>query len=169
MSISHPLFPSIYSFILLISCLSGCGSSETPQALTVLQVTDKKVDVKVHPEEGQWLSLYIGDKKWGSSGPFRNDIANEQTTLATLEVSDQIEMEDGSLGRGMIFTKSTGGASAKKFLAVTEGGPLPYGQVKIRDATTIVQTADTVTLADIETPNSDLVPISIRLEQPTTE
>ena len=160
---------SVCSFVLLILCLGGCGPSDededtagsgsTQQALTVLHIADKKVDIEVLTESATRLSLYVGDKKWGS-GPVRND----KKALATLEVSDQVRLEDGSVGHGIVFTRSIGGVSSKQFLAITEDGQLPYGQVKIRDAAAVVETADIVTMADIEIPDGSSVPISLRLE-----
>ena len=153
---------SVCSFVLVILCLSGCGPNTTggsgaQRSLTVLHVADKKVDVEILTKGTKRLSIYVGDKKWGS-GPVWTD----KKTLATLEVSDQISLEGGSMGHGMIFT--TGSGVVSQFLALTEDGALPYGKVKIRDAMAVLQSGDTVTLADIETPDGSLVPISFRLE-----
>lgn len=158
----------VCSFVLLILCLSACGptsedtttgSGGTQRSLTVLHVAEKKVDVEILTEGTKILSLYVGDKKWGS-GP----VGNNKKVLATLEVSDQIRLEGGLVGHGIVFTKSFGGVSGKQFLALSEDGQLPYGEVKIRDAVAVVQTADIVTLADIKTPDGSLVPISLRFE-----
>ena len=157
---------SVCSFVLLMLCLSGCGRDTTDgsggarQALTVVSVTDEKVDVEVLTDGAKMVSLYIGDKKWGSSGP----AGVGKKALASLEVSDQIRMEDGSVGYGMVVTTGGGGGSSKQFLAMGEDGPAPHGKVKIRAAAAVVQSADVVTVADIETPDGSLVPVSFRIE-----
>ena len=122
-------------------------------------IADRKVVLEILAEDTKTLSLYVGEKRWGSS-----PVGNGKKALATLEVSNQIQMEDGSMGHGMICTKSTGGVSSKQFLAVTENGDLPYGEVTIRDADAIIETLDSVTCADIERPDGSRVPISLRLE-----
>lgn len=156
------------SFLLPIFCFGGCGpsvkdtadgSGATQQALTVVHVADKKVEVEILTEGTKRLSLYVGDKKWGS-GP----VADDKKALATLEASDQMRLEHGSVGHGIILKRSVGGVSSKQFLAITEDGQLPYGKVKIRDAEAIAKTVHVVTLADIERPDGSRVPISLRLE-----
>jgi len=47
---------------------------------------------------------------------------------ATVEASRQIKMEDGSMGRGLIFQAW----GTRHNIAVTPDGPVPYGEVVFR-------------------------------------
>ncbi|MBT3381479.1 MAG: RNA polymerase sigma factor [Lentisphaerae bacterium] len=119
----------------------------------------RKIDVAVPIGDAARVSLYVGDKRW-AGGPAGND----DKALVSLEVSDRIRLEDGSMGYGMVFTRRTAVGAVKQSLVIAEDGPLPYGQVRIRAAETVVKTADIVPLADIETPDGRRVPVSLRLE-----
>jgi hypothetical protein len=131
----------------------------TQQALTVVHVTDQQVEVEVVSDGNKRLSLYIGDNPWGS-GP----LAEGKKSLSKLEASDQIGLDDGSVGHGIIWTRIVDGVSSKQFLAITEEGRLPYGEVRIRNAEAIGKTTHVLTIADIEKPDGRRVPIFLRLE-----
>ena len=157
-------------FLVLILCLGGCGSAVedttagsggTKQGLTLVGFSDKKVDVEVFTQSSKTLSLYVGEKMY-ASGP----VEGGKNELVWLEVSNQIQLEDGALGHGMIFTRDirNGRGSRKHLLAITENGPLPYGKASIRKTEAIVEAADSLTIADIERPDGSKVPISLKLE-----
>jgi hypothetical protein len=154
--------------LLVVACLSGCKRTDrnsaakpnnTQKAMTVTHISDNRVVLEILTEEKTMLSLYVDTTKWGS-GP----VGNGKKTLATLEVSNQIKLEDGSMGHGMIYTRSTEGVSGKQFLAITKNGDLPYGKVTIRNADNINETPESVTCADIVKSDGSQVPISFRLE-----
>ncbi len=138
---------------------TGAGPNSRQQAIVVKQVAGKDVVFEILAEDTKTLSLYVGEKKWSSS-----PVENGEKVLVTLEVSDQIQLEDGSKGHGMIYTRSTSGVSAKTFVAVTENGPLPYGEVTVREVDAIIETSDEVTCADIVRRDGSRIPISLRLE-----
>ncbi|MFK7779516.1 MAG: hypothetical protein QM501_15545 [Gimesia sp.] len=170
----------LYSFLLLLTCLSGCGGNAarpggdgTQQRFKVLTATETKIYVELSDEKKNktknYLSLYIGEKKWGSR-PYDS----VEKLLVTLETSDQMNLEGGETGSGIVFTtiNSSKGEPEKPFsvasgtqnLAIVKNGLIPYGQAKIRDVASVVQTADSLILADIETPDGALIPITFRLE-----
>ena len=138
---------------------TAVGPNRRQQVIAVTHVADKEVVFEILAEDMKTLSLYLGEKKWSSS-----PVGNGKEVLATLEVSNQIQLEDGSMGHGMIYTKSTRGVSNKTFLAVTENGNLPYGEVTIRADDAIIETTDNVTCADIVKQDGSRIPISLRLE-----
>ena len=149
-----------YGFFCLVLAiwLAGCaGHTQGTQARTALDVTrmaDNKIGVAILTESTRTLSLYVGEKRWGS-GP----VEAGEDTLATLEVSDRLQLDDGSFGHGMIFTRSNGRGFARQFLAVTEDGLLPYGKVRLRNADAVVRAADSVIIADIEEPDGTSVSV----------
>ena len=62
--------------------------ANTQEAMTVKHIADNKVVLEILTEEETVLSLYVDANRWGSS-----PVENGKKTLATLEVSNQIELE----------------------------------------------------------------------------
>ena len=150
--------------LLLGFCLIGCRPStqntaaapgNTRPAFAVKDISDVGIDVEIRSESTETLSLYIADRNW-ASGP----IGEGQNTWATLEVSDQIRLEGGALGHGMIFSRR----GVKQFVAITKDGQIPYGKVKIRETGAIVRTPDAIIVADIEATDGSRTPISLKLQ-----
>lgn len=161
-------YHSTCSVLLVVVCVTGCnrsaqdtavGPNSRQQAIAVTHIADKEVVFEILVEDTKTFSFYVGEKKWSSS-----PVGNGKKVLVTLEVSNQIQLQDGSMGHGMIYTKSTGGVSNKTYLAVTENGSLPYGEVTVRDVDAIIETTDNVTCADIVKQDGSRIPISLRLE-----
>lgn len=143
------------------------------QRFKVINATETKIYVEFSDDNKNktqnHLSLYIGEKKWGSR-PYES----VEKLLVTLETSDQMNLEGGETGSGIVFTtvSSSKGKSEKTVLvasgtqnfAIVKNGLIPFGQAKTRDAASVVQTANSLILADIKTPNGELIPISFRIE-----
>ena len=156
---------AVSSFLLFTTLLVGCNrapiaisdANHLQEGIVVSQKTGQRVVIETNSAKA--TSLYIGDNKWGSSR-----IRNGEKALVTLELSDQIRLEDWSLGHGMIFAKGTGDSINKQFLAITKQGGLPYGRATMRDIDAFVKTHNSVTCADIKQADGSLIPISLRLE-----
>jgi hypothetical protein len=169
MSKSQASFHSICSVLLVVVYITGCKSDAGPdrtgldvkqQPISVTQMSDRRVVLEILTDDMKMLSLYVGEKKWGSS-----PVGNGKKAIATLEASNQIKMDDGSMGYGIIYTNSVGGVSVTQYLAVTRNeGDLPYGEVTFRHAEAIVKTLDSVICGDIVRPEGKNVPISLKLE-----
>jgi hypothetical protein len=160
-------------FLLMAVSVIGCGPAGhdspvklggTQPAFDVSLVTDNKVNLQVLAESSKTVALYIGEKKWGSS-PVAVGKNGLTTSYVSLETSDQLQLETGGVGHGIIFSRGgkDGKISVKQFLAITEGGAIPYGMAKIRKAEGIVEAVDSITLADIERVDGSKVPISVKL------
>jgi len=87
-------------------------------------------------------------------------VGEGEKAVATLEASDQIRMEGGGVGPGIVFSRKL----SKQFLAVTKSGQIPYGQVKIRGTNALARTPGAIVVADIEAPDGSRTPISLKLE-----
>ncbi|QDT89203.1 hypothetical protein Pan161_08300 [Gimesia algae] len=174
-------WPAVGGMLLLLLCFSGCGShsddsrTDTAQVVQLRSASDSKIEFEITHSQINAVSLYIGEKKYGTYGNPNDSPAvrhNHLRTLISLEVSDKLKLEGGETGYGFILTttskndKTGGSASCTSYKAITETGPLPYGRVKLRTPDNIVQTPDSIGLADLETPTGSLIPISIRLYFP---
>ena len=133
----------------------AAAPGSTREAFTVKGISDVKIDVAIHAESTKTLALYIAERNW-ASGP----VGEGENAVATLEVSNQIRLEGGGLGHGMIF----GRRASKQFLAITKDGQIPYGKVKIRETGAISRTPDAIIVADIEAMDGSRTPISLKLE-----
>ena len=177
----EPRLPAVGGILLMLLCFSGCSShsddsqAETAQVVQLRSASDTRIEFEITHSQINAVSLYFGQKKYGTYGDPNDSPAvrhNHVRMLISLEVSDKLKLEGGETGYGLIFTTTskndkTGGAtSGINNLAFTETGPLPYGRVKLRKPVNIVQTTDSIELADLETPTGSLIPISIRLYIP---
>ncbi len=110
------------------------------------------IEAQVHPN--QELRVFIGDESlgWSATGP-QTGVA----ISATVEASSEIRLDDGSLGKGFIFR--AGGRTMN--VAITPGGPVPFGEFVIRDESKVTGKAGTATFADIRKPDGTLVPVSV--------
>ncbi|WP_417374669.1 hypothetical protein [Gimesia maris] len=174
----EPRLPAVGGILLMLLCFSSCNfhsddsQAETAQVIQLRSASDTKIEFEITHSQINAVSLYFGQKKYGTYGDPNDSPAvrhNHVRMLISLEVSDKLKLEGGETGYGLIFTTTskndkTGGAtSGINNLAFTETGPLPYGRVKLRKPVNIVQTTDSIELADLETPTGSLIPISIRL------
>ncbi|MBI1839757.1 MAG: hypothetical protein HYR88_02755 [Verrucomicrobia bacterium] len=110
------------------------------------------IDAQVPPN--MELRLFVGDDSlgWSAAVPQRGVAVS-----ATVEGSHEIRLEDGSLGKGFIFR--AGGSTT--YVAITPGGPVPFGEFIIRDDSKVTRNDGTATFADIRKPDGMLVPVSI--------
>jgi hypothetical protein len=138
-----------------LGCRQEAETSNTQNDFNIGETSDSRVEVSITPVNDKTLSLYIGNTKWASGL-----IKENKTTLAVLELSDQIKLEDGTLGYGIVFARD----GSKQFLAIVPDGVIPYGKVVIREVDAIAQTADKLIVADLEAANGTKHPISLKLE-----
>ena len=82
------------------------------------------------------------------------------TFKAFIKPSQQIPFGNGSFGRGFIFKGSGGQAN----IAITKGGPMPYGAFILRDNNKLTQQEGIFTVADIKQGNGTLLPVCIQLK-----
>ena len=141
--------------LFFLGCRQEAETSNTQNEISIGEASDSRVEVSITPVNDKSLSLYIGNKHWASGL-----VKKTKTTLAVLELSDQIKLEDGTLGYGMVFAWD----GSKQFLAIVPDGVIPYGKVVIKEVDTIVQTADKLIVADLEAANGTTHPISLKLE-----
>jgi hypothetical protein len=104
------------------------------------------------------LRVFVGDESlgWSSTGPQAGTAVS-----ATVEGSNEIRLEDGSLGRGFIFR--AGGSTT--YVAITPGGPVPWGEFVMRDNRNVTGIGATATFADIRKADGTLVPVSVGVRQ----
>ncbi|MHB1037844.1 MAG: protein kinase domain-containing protein [Pirellulales bacterium] len=101
------------------------------------------------------LRLFIGSEALGWS--FQH--TGSTSVTATVEASSQIKMEDGSMGRGLIFQVW----GSRAYIAITPEGPVPYGEVVFRPNSRIANESGSFTFADIRQSDDTLVLVSIRV------
>jgi len=101
------------------------------------------------------LRLTIGSDALGWSSQY----TGSTSVTATVEAYSQIKMEDGSMGRGLIFQAW----GTRHYIALTPEGSVPYGEVVFRSNSLITQKDGTFTFADIRQTNGTLIPVSIRV------
>lgn len=78
-----------------------------------------------------------------------------------VEISDKIKLNDGSFGRGIVFTVD----EARSNIAITKDGAVPYGQVSFRKDSDIVWKDGAATFGDIKKEDGELVPVSILIKR----
>ena len=173
-----PCLPLVGGLLLLLLSFSIYGShsddsrTDTAQVIRLLSASNTRIEFVITHSQINAVSLYIGEQKYSTYGDPSYSPAvrhNRIRMLISLEATDNMKLEGGETGHGLIFTTTTindktgGATSGTKNLAISETGPLPYGRVKLRQPADIVQSPDSLGLADLETPAGSLVPISIRL------
>jgi hypothetical protein len=138
-----------------LGCRQEAETSSAKHDISIGETSDSRVEVSITPVNDKSLSLYIGNTNWASGL-----VKENKTTLAVLELSDQIALEDGTLGYGIVFTRD----GSKHFLAIVPDGVVPYGKVVIREKDAIVEASDNIVVADLEAENGTKLPISLKLE-----
>jgi hypothetical protein len=138
-----------------LGCRQEPETSNTQNEFTIGETSDSRVEVSITPVNDKALSLYIGNTTWASGL-----VKENKTTLAVLELSDQIKLEGGALGYGIVFARD----GSKQFLPIVPDGVIPYGKVVIREVDAIVQIADKLIVADLEAANGTKHLISLKLE-----
>jgi tRNA A-37 threonylcarbamoyl transferase component Bud32 len=115
----------------------------------------KKATIDAQLALGQGLLLTIGDDslKWTMPAP------RTGVTRATVEASNQIRLDDGSLGKGFVFK----GGNGTVYVAMTPEGPVPFGELIFRDNNRISHTDGIHTFADIHQTDGKPIPVSIRV------
>ena len=137
------------SFLLVLSAVAGTISKVVPDR--------QKATITAQLDKGQELLVFIGEESLGWS----SSQAKAAAITATVEASNEIKLDDGSLGKGFIFRTSAG----TTYVAITPGGPVPFGDLEFR-AGSKVDTKDGIyTFADIRKKDGTLVPVSIRVRQ----
>ena len=117
--------------------------------------TDKQgATIEARLDAQQELRVFIGDESLGWS------TSSKATALtATVEASTQIRLDDGSLGKGFIIR--AGGSTT--FVAITPGGPVPFGELVFRTDSKVSAKDGIYTFADIRKPDGTLAPVSVRV------
>ena len=119
--------------------------------------TDRqRATIEARVDAGQELRVFIGD---GSLGWSVSQPTKAAALTAMVEASSQIRLDDGSQGKGFIFR--VGGNTI--YVAITPGGPVPFGEFILRDDRKVSSKNSIFTFADIRKPDGTLVPVSVRI------
>ena len=132
--------------------LAGAAS---PNGVSEVRCDRRKAYVQAELDDLHELHLFIGSDALGWSA----QQTGSTSVTATVEAADQIKLDDGSTGHGLIFQAW----SVRHNIAITPDGPVPYGEVVFRTNSMITQKNGTFTFADIHQTNGTLVPVSIRV------
>ncbi len=132
--------------------LAGAAS---PNGVSEVRCDGRKASIQAELDNLHDLRLFIGSDALGWS--FQH--TGSTSVTATVEASSQIKMEDGSMGRGLIFQAW----GSRAYIAITPEGPVPYGEVVFRQNSRITNDNGNFTFADIRQSDGTLVPVSIRV------
>ena len=132
--------------------LAGTASSN---GVSEVRCDGRKAYIQAELDDLHELQLIIGSDalSWSAQR------TGSTSMTATVEAADQIKMDDGSTGHGLVFQAW----SVRHNIAITPDGPVPYGEVVFRTNSMITQKDGTFTFADIRQANGTLVPVSIRV------
>lgn len=125
-------------------------------AISMVHTDKQRATIEARIDAQQELRVFIGDESLGWSASQTKAAA---AITAIVEPSSQIRLDDGSLGKG--FTFRVGGSTT--YVAITPGGPVPFGEFIIRADSKVSSKNGTFTFADIRKPDSTLVPVSVRI------
>ena len=114
-----------------------------------------KAFIQAELDDAHELRLFVGTESLGWSSQH----TGSTSVTATVEASSQIKMEDGSMGRGLIFQAW----GSRHYIALTPEGSVPFGEVVFRDKSQITNENGTFTFADIRQTNGTLIPVSVRV------
>jgi serine/threonine protein kinase len=124
-------------------------------AISGVHCDSGKATIEYEIDDAHELFLFVGAGSRGWSVWY----TGTTSAIATVEASDQIKMEDGSLGRGFIFqVKGT-----RHYIAITPDGPVPFGELVFREDANVTENEGTFTFADIRQSDGTLIPVSIRV------
>ena len=123
--------------------------------VSTVRCTVDKATVDYEVDDAHEIVLFVGTEALGWSSWH----AGTYTGRATVEASDRLQMEDGSLGRGFIFQTR----GARHYVAITPDGPVPFGELVFRPDAESTQEAGIFTFADIHQTDGTRVPISVRV------
>jgi hypothetical protein len=126
----------------------------SPNRVLEVRCEGRKADIRAELDDLHDLHLFIGSNALGWSSWY----AGWTSVTATVEASDQIKLEDGSMGHGLIFQVR----GTRHNIATTPEDPVP-GEVVFRPNSMITQMDGTFTFADIRQTNGTLIPVSIRV------
>ena len=133
------------------------GTVREPKAggISKVQMEAQKATIDAEVDAGQELLVFIGDGTlgWSFSQP------GAAAVTATVEPSSGLRLDDGSLGKGFVIRTSGGVAN----VAITPGGPVPFGEFVIRPASAVSSSDGIYTVADIHQPDGTRVPVSVRI------
>jgi serine/threonine protein kinase len=133
------------------------GTVREPKAggISKVQMEAQKATINAEVDAGQELLVFIGDGTlgWTFSQP------GAAAVTATVEPSSGLRLDDGSLGKGFVIRTSGGVAN----VAITPGGPVPFGEFVIRPASAVSSSDGIYTVADIHQPDGTRVPVSVRI------
>lgn len=126
-------------------------------AITNVHAEKQKVTIEARLDGRQELRVFVGEESLGWS--MAASTAGEVT--ATVEASSQIRLENGSLGIGFII-RADGNTT---WVAMTPGGPVPFGKLEFREDKDMTAQDGTWTFADIRQADGLLVPVSVKVRR----
>ena len=103
--------------------------------------------------------LRIGEEKDKLIWTERN--ASGGAFKAVFELSDKIKLEDGSFGSGFVFSTNYGTSRSLTNAHIPKTGPIPSGELSLRENSKIVRKDGVITFADLRNENGKLAPVSI--------
>ncbi len=131
------------------------AAATSPNRVSEVRCEGSKAYIRAELDDLHDLHLFIGRDTLGWSARQ----AGSTSLTATLEASDQIKLDDGSMWHGLIFQAW----SVRHYIAITPDGPVPFGEVVFRENTNVTENEGTFTFADIRQADGTLIPVSIRV------
>jgi len=131
------------------------AAATSPNRVAEVRCEGAKAYIRAELDDLHELRLSIGSDALGWSARQ----TGSTSVTATLEASDQIKLDDGSMGHGLIFQAW----SVRHYIAITPDGPVPFGEMVFRENTNVTEKDGTFTFADIRQADGTLIPVSIRV------
>jgi hypothetical protein len=151
------------TIIIVISTLLLLAQTAGAIGVTAVRTDKGKAVIEAELDASTALRVFVGQES-----PHWTTWVNEVTNLtATVAASSRIRLEDGSLGKGFLFSCGNG----THYVAITQDSPVPFGELTFRDNAKVSRSGGIFTFADIRKPDGSLVPVSVRalkLQRPAT-
>ena len=138
------------------------AQKKTPNSVSEVRCENNRATIKYESDEVHEIFVSVGNESYGWWG-FRGALSG----TATVEASDQIKMENGSLASGFMVRVKSAGFEGCAFASITPDGKIPFGDLVFRKNANITNTDGAFTFADIHQANGTLVPIFARVRPST--
>jgi hypothetical protein len=130
-------------------------------AVSKVQTDRRSATIAAQVDAGEELLVFIGDESlgWASSSPKWGEVR------ATVEASNELRLDGGSLGQGFVIRTFGTTSSSTANVAIAPGGPVPFGTLVFRANDAVSSKDGIFTFADIHQPDGTLVPVSVRVRK----
>ena len=138
----------VTSTLLMLTQTAGAAG------ITAVRTDKGRAVIEAELDPSTMLRVFVGQES-----PHWTTWVNKVTNLtATVEASSQIRLQDGSFGKGFIFRCY----ATIQYVAITQDGPVPFGELTFRDNEKVSRSGGIFTFADIRKSDGTLVPVSVR-------